>query len=94
MCESLRVPIPLERQLTESKWDSAQKVLEQSPTKESESVLMTPTHVYSVHRESDGTFTRVRTKSHEGTNVDLASSPRSRDLLCLLVGNSTGVSPS
>ena len=85
---TLRIPLPVERQVTESKWDAAQQSLTANPAAETEDALMTPGHVYTVVREPDGTFTRTRTKSREGINVDLASSPRARDLLPVSVGHS------
>ena len=85
---TLKLPLTLERQLTECKWEAAQQSLTANPEAETHDALLTPRHVYTVVREPDGTFTRTRTKSREGINVDLAPSPRARDLLPVPVGDS------
>jgi len=90
MSESLRLklPLPLERQVTECKWDAAQQCLTANPETDIQTALLTPKHIYAVVRDPDGTFTRTRTKSREGVNVDLASSPCPGDLLSVSVGDS------
>jgi len=90
MSESLTLKVPpmLERQLTECKWDAAQQSLAANPKVDAQDALLTPRHVYTVVREPDGTFTRTRTKSREGINVGLASSPCAGDLHSLPVGDS------
>jgi hypothetical protein len=85
---TLKVPLPAERQVTESKWDAAQQCLAANPEVDAQDALLTPRHVYTVVREPDGTFTRTRTKSREGINVGLASSPCARDLHPVSVGDS------
>ena len=89
MALTLTIPIPVERQLTESKWDAAEQLLQVHPEIQSSTVLQTPTHVYTVVRTDDGAVSRVRTKSQEETNVDLASPLGSRGLLPVLVGSSS-----
>jgi hypothetical protein len=85
---TLKLPHPLERQLTECKWDAAEQCLTANPETDIQTALLTPKHIYAVVRDPDGTFTRTRTKSREGINVALASSPCARDLLSLPVGDS------
>lgn len=87
MALTLKVPRTLERQLTETKWDVAEETLRRHPERSQETVLTTPTHVYSVERAPDGTLERTRTKSQEEPNVDLVASPRTGGVLSLLVGD-------
>ena len=89
MALTLKVPAPAERQLTESKWDAAEDFLRTQTSLPMCTILETPNHVYTVVRETDGSFSRVRTKSQEETNpdVDLASPVGTRRLLPVLVGN-------
>ena len=76
MALTLNTPLPLERQVTETKWDAAEGSLRASPSLETSTALLTATHVYAIVREPDGSLTRTRTKSREEPNVDLAPSPR------------------
>lgn len=89
MALTLKVPTPAERQLTESKWESGEEALRIHPVRTVHTVLETPNHVYTVVRETDGSFSRVRTKSQEETNsdVDLASPLGTRRVLSVLVGS-------
>jgi hypothetical protein len=89
MALTLNVPPPLERQLTESKWDAAEASLRTNPDATQEDALLTPKHVYSVVRTPEGTFERVRTKSREDTNVDVAALARSRGVHLVLASPST-----
>jgi len=91
---TLKLPRPLERQLTECKWDAAQQSLTANPEVDAQEALLTPRHVYTVVREPDGTFTRTRTKSREGINVGLASPPRAGDLHSVSVGHSLHDDPA
>lgn len=86
MALTLKVPPPAERQLTESKWDAAEQSLREDTSLEAYTILATPSHVYTVVRETDGSLSRVRTKSQEETNVDLAPSPCASGLRHLLAG--------
>lgn len=86
MALTLTIPPPAERQLTEAKWEAAESSLRANPSLETSEALLTPQHIYAVVRTTDGTFCRIRTKSHEETNVDLDCSPRSCDLRDVLVG--------
>lgn len=76
MALSIKVPPPLERQVTETKWIVAEGSLRATPSLETFAALLTPTHVYAVVREPDGSLSRTRTKSREEPNVDLDPSPR------------------
>jgi hypothetical protein len=87
MALTLKTPPPAERQLTETKWDAAEQTLHDDPSRQSVDVLLTPRHIYTVVRASDGTLTRVRTKSQEETNVDLAASPGPGGVRPVLVGS-------
>jgi hypothetical protein len=89
MALTLKVPPPAERQLTEAKWDVAEATLRRNPTLQTSNAHLSPKHVYSVVREEDGTFSRVRTKSQEETNqdVDLASPLGAGGVHRLLVGD-------
>jgi hypothetical protein len=87
MALTLKVPPPAERQLTETKWDAAEERLRVTPALQTSDALLTPQHVYRVVREPSGTFSRVRTKSQEETNVDLVASPRPGHLRHVLVDN-------
>ena len=89
MALTLNVPPPLERQLTESKWDAAEASLRTNPDATQEDALLTPKHVYSVVRTPEGTFERVRTKSREDTNVDVDALARARRVHSLLAAPST-----
>ena len=84
---TLKIPRPVERQLTECKWEAAQQSLTANPDTDIQTALLTPKHVYAVVRDPDGTFTRTRTKSREGINVALASSPCPGDRLSVHVGD-------
>jgi len=84
MALTLKAPPPLERQLTEAKWDAAEASLRTNPDATQEDALLTPKHVYSVIRTPEGTFERVRTKSREDTNVDVAALARARGVHSLL----------
>ena len=84
---TLKLPHPLERQLTECKWDAAEQCLTANPETDIQTALLTPKHIYAVVRDPDGTFTRTRTKSREGINVALASSPCPGDRLSVHVGD-------
>lgn len=84
MALTLKAPPPLERQLTEAKWDAAEASLRTNPDATQEDALLTPKHVYSVVRTPEGTFERVRTKSREDTNVDVAALARARGVHSLL----------
>ena len=88
MALTLKVPPPADRQLTESKWEVAETTLRTNPAQQSAEALLTPRHRYTLHRASDGSLTRTRTKSQEETNVDLASPSRARGVHPVLVGNS------
>jgi hypothetical protein len=89
MALTLNVPPPLERQLTESKWDAAEASLQMKPDATQEDALLTPKHVYSVVRTPEGTFARVRTKSREDTNVDVDALARARGVHCVLASSGT-----
>jgi hypothetical protein len=84
MALTLKAPPPIERQLTEAKWDAAEASLRTNPDATQEDALLTPKHVYSVVRTPEGTFERVRTKSREDTNVDVAALARARGVHSLL----------
>lgn len=96
MALTLKVPAPAERQLTESKWDAAEDFLRLQSSAPLCTILETPNHAYTVVRETDGSFSRVRTKSQEDTNldVDLASPVGTRRLLPVLVEHTAEVSSS
>jgi hypothetical protein len=91
MALRLKVPPPLERQVTETKWDAAAETLRVNPDQETSTACLTPTHTYTVVRDADGTLSRVRTKSQEDTNVDLAPSPRSGGSVPVVVGDASEV---
>ena len=84
MALTLKAPPPIERQLTEAKWDAAEASLRTNPDATQEDALLTPKHAYSVVRTPEGTFERVRTKSREDTNVDVAALARARGVHSLL----------
>jgi hypothetical protein len=84
MALTLKTPPPLERQLTEAKWDAAEASLLNHPEATEQEALMTPTHSYRVVRTPEGTFARVRTKSREDTNVDVDALARARRVHSLL----------
>lgn len=88
MALTLKVPPPADRQLTESKWEAAEDSLRGNASRQAYTILATPTNVYTVVREADGSLTRVRTKSCEEPNVDMAPSPCARGLWDLLAGAS------
>ena len=88
MALTLKAPPPAERQLTEAKWDAAEASLVNHPEATQQEALLTPKHSYSVVRTPEGTFERVRTKSREDTNVDVAALARARRVHSLLVGDS------
>ena len=94
MSLTLKVPPPAVRQLTESKWEVAEESLREDPERQSADALLTPKHVYTLHRAPDGSLTRTRTKSREEPNVDLDSPPCARCLLPVLVGSSPDPAPS
>lgn len=94
MSLTLKVPPPVDRQLTESKWEVAEETLRANPTQTSAEALLTPNHVYTLHRSPDGALTRARTKSREETNVDMASPPGARGVRPLLVGNAADAETS
>jgi hypothetical protein len=75
MALTLKVPPPADRQLTESKWEVAEQSLRDDITSRACTILTTPDHVYTLIREPDGSLSRVRTKSQEEPNVDVAPSP-------------------
>jgi hypothetical protein len=93
MALTLKVPPPLERQLTEAKWDAAEASLRTNPDATQEDALLTPKHAYSVVRTPEGTFERVRTKSREDTNVDVDALARARRVHSLLAAPD-GTAPS
>ena len=84
MALTLKAPPPVERQLTESKWDAAEASLRTNPEADEQEALLTPKHSYRVVRTPEGTFERVRTKSREDTNVDVDALARARRVHCLL----------
>jgi hypothetical protein len=89
MALTLKAPPPLERQLTEAKWDAAEASLRTNPDATQEDALLTPKHVYSVIRTPEGTFERVRTKSREDTNVDVDALARPCGVHCVLASSGT-----
>ena len=89
MALTLNIPPPLERQLTESKWDAAEASLRTNPDATREDALLTPKHAYSVVRTPEGTFARVRIKSREDTNVDVVALARPRGVHCVLAPSGT-----
>ena len=94
MALTLKVPPPAERQLTESKWEAAEQSLRENPHQQSAEALLTPKHVYTLHRSPDGALTRTRTKSREEPNVDVASPLGAGGVHPLLVGDATDPAPS
>ena len=89
MALTLNIPPPLERQLTESKWDAAEASLRTNPDATREDALLTPKHAYRVVRTPEGTFARVRIKSREDTNVDVDALARPRGVHCVLAPSGT-----
>lgn len=94
MALTLKVPPPAERQLTESKWEVAEQTLREDPHRQSADAFLTPNHIYTLHRTPDGALTRIRTKSQEETNVDVASPLSTGGVRPVLVGNTTNAAPS
>ena len=94
MALTIKVPPPLERQVTETKWTVAEGSLRATPALETSTALLTPRHIYAVVRAPDGSLSRTRTKSHEEPNVDLAPSPRPCCVPGVLVDNASHGAPA